>query len=203
MPTESAEKHIPISEAVLLLVDFINPLDFDGADDLTDDAVEAAKATAALKKRLSEAGVPTIYANDNYGSWHSDFNDLVIQLGKARGTPSRIARLLHPTADDLTILKPRHSAFYASPLSLLLDRMQAKRLIITGLATDICVQFTAMDAFLRGYSIEVPADCTAAESPKNKQQALEYMERIMRCGTAPSASLLVPDKPSAGQRCKS
>ena len=59
-------------------------------------------------------------------------------MGKAKGVPARMAELLRPAQTDLTILKPRHPAFYGSPLELLLQRMQAKRLIITGLATDIC-----------------------------------------------------------------
>jgi nicotinamidase-related amidase len=86
------------------------------------------------------------------------------------------------------LLKPRHSAFLGTPLELLLSQMQVRRLIIVGLAADICIQLTAMDAHLRGYRMWIPADCTAAESPAAKQAALDYMQRILRADIRPSAA---------------
>jgi nicotinamidase-related amidase len=104
------------------------------------------------------------------------------------GPAGEVARLLYPQAGDLTILKPRHSAFFASPLELLLAEMQARELVICGLATDMCVQLTAMDAFLREFKAWVPADCTAAESPQAKAASLAYMSTILKCDTSPSAT---------------
>lgn len=183
----SATPRLPASQRVLLLVDFINPLAFPGAEDLASAAVEAARATAALKERLTAEGVVTVYANDNYGVWQSDFHSLVSACLGMEGPPGEIARLLYPQAEDLTILKPRHSAFYASPLELLLTEMQARELVICGLATDMCVQLTAGDAFLREFKAWVPADCTAAESPEAKAASLAYMAEVLKCDTAPSA----------------
>lgn len=176
------------SERVLLLVDFINPLDFPGGEHLAPAAVEAARATAALKQRLAGQGVLTIFANDNYGIWQSDFHSLVATCLGMQGPAGEIARLLYPQADDLTILKPRHSAFYASPLELLLREMQARELVICGLATDMCVQLTAGDAFLREYEVWVPSDCTAAESEEAKAASLAYMADVLKCDTAGSTA---------------
>src|SRR6476659_3795299 len=106
-----ASPRLPRSPRVLLLVDFINPLNFPGSQDLAPRAVEAARATAGLKARLTEEGIATIYANDNYGVWQSDFHSLVSTCLGIEGPPGEIARLLYPQAEDLTILKPRHSAF--------------------------------------------------------------------------------------------
>ena len=178
---------LPPSERVLLLVDFINPFNFPGAERLAPAAVEAARATAGLKERLAAEGVTTIYANDNYGVWQSDFHTLVSACLGMNGPPGEIARLLYPQAGDLTILKPRHSAFFASPLELLLTEMESSELIICGLATDICVQLTAMDAFLREYRIWVPSDCNAAESTHAKHMALAYMASVLKCEIVPSA----------------
>jgi nicotinamidase-related amidase len=182
-----AAARLPRSERVLLLVDFINPLDFPGGEKLAPAAVEAARATAALKDRLAAEGVATVYANDNYGVWQSDFHSLVSACLGMEGPPGEIARLLYPQAEDLTILKPRHSAFFASPLDLLLTEMQARELIICGLATDMCVQLTATDAFLREYPAWVPADCTAAESDAAKETSLAYMARVLKTDTRASA----------------
>lgn len=174
------------SRRVLLLVDFINPLHFPGAERLAKPALLAARACAQLKEQLTAEGVPTIYANDNYGVWHSDFHSLVSACLGMEGPAGEIARLMYPQARDLTILKPRHSAFYASPLELLLAEMQARELVICGLATDMCVQLTAMDAFLREFKTWVPSDCTAAESPAAKTASLAYMATVLKCDTTPA-----------------
>lgn len=179
---------LPQSQRVLLLVDFITMLDFPGAEKLASPALEAARATAALKERLKSDGVAVLYANDNYGVWQSDFHSLVSQCLGRPGEAGEIARLLYPQADDLTILKPRHSAFYASPLELLLVEMGTRELVICGLATDMCVQLTAADAFLREYSTWVPADCTAAQDPGAKATALAYMESVLKCQVHPSTA---------------
>jgi len=178
---------LPRSRSVLLLIDFINPMDFPGAEDLAEAAVEAARATSVMKKRLSEAGVPTIYANDNYGGWQSDFQSLVERCAGSRGASGEMARLLRPERGDLTVLKPRHSAFLGSPLDLLLARIEVKELILAGVATDICVQLTAMDGFLRGFALRAPSDCCAAESAEHHKQSLAYMARILKCDISPSA----------------
>jgi len=182
-PSALKPVQLPCSERVLLLVDFINPLDFPGGEHLAGPAVEAAQATAALKQRLANDGVTTIYANDNYGVWQSDFHTMVATCIGMEGPAGEIARALYPQAGDLTILKPRHSAFYASPLDLLLKEMHTRALVICGLATDICVQFTAMDAFLREYRIWVPSDCTAAQSDAVKAGSLAYMATVLKCDT--------------------
>jgi len=179
--TDTRTKRLPKSQRVLLLVDFINALDFPGAEKLAAPALEAARATADLKRRLRADGVVAIYANDNFGAWQSDFHGLVNRCLALPGEPGEIARLLRPREDDLTVLKPRHSAFYASPLELLLAEMGTHELVLCGLAADMCVQLTAADAFLREYDVWVPSDCTAAETAKAKAAALEYMADVLKC----------------------
>jgi nicotinamidase-related amidase len=194
-----AAPRLPCSPRVLLLVDFINPLNFPGSADLAPDAVAAARATAKLKARLAAQGVATIYANDNYGVWQSDFHSLVSTCLGMEGPPGEIARLLYPQAADITMLKPRHSAFYASPLELLLTEMQAKELVICGIATDMCVQITAGDAFLREYPCWVPADCNAAESRRAKAASLAFMASVLKCDVRPSTAA-PPRRKARGRR---
>ena len=196
LPSDSLKPaRLPRSRRVLLLVDFINPLDFPGAEHLARPALAAARATAQLKERLAAEGVPAIYANDNYGVWQSDFHSLVSACLGMEGPPGEIASLLYPQAHDLTILKPRHSAFYASPLELLLAEMQARELVICGLATDMCVQLTAMDAFLREFNTWVPSDCTAAESTAAKTASLAYMRTVLKCDTSAASAPVARRKP--------
>lgn len=184
-PRPAPVTEMPRSRSVLLLVDFINPLNFDGAEDLAPDALEAAQATAQLKQRYGTEDARAIYVNDNFGEWRSDFRMLLSECRKLGGPAARLARQLKPAAQDLTVLKPRHSGFHATPLDLLLTQLQAKELVITGLSTDFCVMCTAMDAYVRGYKLRVPEDCTAAESPRRKREALDWMKTVLKADIRP------------------
>jgi nicotinamidase-related amidase len=168
------------SPVTLLLIDVINDFEFDeGADDLFQRALPAAKKTAALKERAREAGIPTIYVNDNFGKWRSDLHKLVSHCidDDTRGRP--IVELLKPTAEDYFVLKPKQSGFYSTTLDLLLQYLGAHTLILTGFATDICVLFTASDAHVRDYHLLVPSDCAAAQDEGEHERALNYMQRVL------------------------
>jgi len=162
----------------LLIVDMINPLDFSGGAAILPLATAAAQRIARLKQRLQERGVPVIYANDNFAHWQMDFNELVaICSHDSRGAP--LAQLLAPDRDDHFVLKPKHSAFYETPLPTLLAKLKVGGLVITGLATDNCVLATAMDAHMREYRVHVPRDCVAAVSRARSDRALALMKDAM------------------------
>lgn len=174
---------------VLLLVDVINDLEFPGGDDLLEHALPAAERLARLAGRCREAGVPVVYANDNFGHWKEDFRELLrhcLEDG-VRGEP--LARRLRPGEDDYFILKPRHSAFFETSLEHLLDHLKADALIVAGFASDQCVLLTAADAHMRGFPLQVPADCSAAEGEELHRHALEWMERVTRADTRPGEEI--------------
>ena len=186
--TMTPHAQVPRSKRALLLIDFINPLDFPGAENLAKPALRAAKAALRLRDRCDRQGIATVYCNDNYGVWQSDFHSLVAQMTGRDDEAGEIARLLAPRATDLTLLKPRHSAFYCSPLELVLREMEAKELIVCGLAADMCVQLTAADAFMRGFKVWAPADCTAAETPSAKAAAIKHMATVLKCDVRASTA---------------
>src|SRR5687768_18306065 len=78
-------------EAALLLIDWINDLEFEAGGKLLPQALAAAQATAALRKRAKQAGVPIVYCNDNFGKWRSDFRATLEHVLKdgVRGSRSR------------------------------------------------------------------------------------------------------------------
>lgn len=177
---------LPHSPEVLLLVDVINPLDFPTAPDILPDALRAAHAIARLKERCAKGGMSCIYANDNYGTWHSEFRDILAACCSLKGERGEMARLLTPAAEDLVILKPQHSAFHSTPLQHLLVKMKTEKLTIVGLAADMCVMLTATDARMQGYKVWVPEDCTAAESQERKDNALQQLHEVFKCGIRPA-----------------
>jgi nicotinamidase-related amidase len=173
----------------LLIVDFINQFDFDGAAKLAPRALAAAERTAALKKRARRDGVPCIYANDNFGHWRSEFSRQVEECAAAPGAPGRIAGLLRPGGDDYSILKPRHSAFYGTPLEFLLEELEVGCLALTGVAADNCIFATAQDAYVRKFRLWVPADCVAAQQAKHERESLDHMGRTMKADIRPTTEV--------------
>ncbi|MGE8396663.1 MAG: isochorismatase family cysteine hydrolase [Comamonas sp.] len=172
------------SKEVLLLVDVINPLNFPTARNILPAAYAAAQSISVLKARMAKRGAVCIYANDNYGTWHSEFSDILAACTRLSGLRGAMAQLLAPQPEDLILLKPQHSAFHSTPLQHLLTQVKAQKLIIVGLAADMCVMLTATDARMLGYQVWVPSDCTAAESPHRKQEALRQLHEVFKCSIA-------------------
>jgi len=73
------------------------------------------------------------------------------------------------------VLKPRHSAFYGTPLEFLLSELGTHRLVIAGLETDQCILCTAQDAYMRKFSLRVPRNCVATRFPAKGAAALDLM----------------------------
>ena len=166
------------SPLAVLMVDVINAFDFPGAESLVEAARKMASNLADLCSQARKRGIPIIYANDNFGRWRSNLNDIVneCQLGRGRD----VVRRLKPHRNDYFVLKPKNSAFYATNLDLLLHHIGAKKLILGGVLADNCVLFSANDAYMRDYRIIVPADCVASVETEHKEIALRQIERVLK-----------------------
>jgi nicotinamidase-related amidase len=171
----------------LLLVDVINPLDFPEADLLLRHAVPAADRLAELKRRARQAGVPVVYANDNFGRWRSDLSAVVERCLAGKGRP--LAERLRPDAEDYFVLKPKHSAFFATTLDTLLRYLDTRVVVIGGFAADICVLFTANDAYLRDLKVVVPSDGVASNEEGDRDTALALMRRVLKAETPKAAEV--------------
>jgi nicotinamidase-related amidase len=180
----------------LMLVDVINDLEFPGAAQLQRSAEPAARALAALRVRATRAGVPCIYANDNFGRWRSDFWAQVRHVREDDTRGARLAEILTPSADDYFVLKPKHSAFYQTCLDLLLEHLGTKTLVLGGFSTDSCVHLTAGDAFLRGLEVVVLRDGTASQSVDSHRAALKQMEQVLHARTPRCADVSFVRGPS-------
>jgi nicotinamidase-related amidase len=182
--------NVPDDAAIaLLLIDVINDLEFDGGGALLTQAMPMAEQIAALKRRAKQAGIPAVYVNDNFGRWQSDFAKLLAHClaDNVRGQP--LAERLRPEPDDYFVLKPKHSGFYSTTLDLLLRYLKVTTLILTGLTGDVCVLFTANDAYMRDFHLLIPADCVASLRPDENQHALIHMQRVLKADIRPSTTL--------------
>lgn len=174
-------------DTALLLIDVINDLRFPDADDLLTFALPMVPKLRRLKIRARQAGIPIIYINDNFGRWQSNFPALVKHCLRSRGRA--LVNSLRPGPADYFVLKPKHSAFYSTTLDLLLRHLGARRLVITGIAGNICVLFTANDAHMRDFRLCVPSDCICSQSHADNEFALKQMRKVLGADIRPSEEI--------------
>ena len=177
------------ADVALLLIDVINDLDFPEGDQLLRHALPMARKVAALADRARREGVPVVYVNDNFGRWRSDLSATVDHCLRdgVRGRP--VVELLRPGPDDYAVLKPKHSGFFSTTLDTLLEYLGVRTLVITGVAANICVLFTANDAYMRDFKLAVPEDCVASNTDAENRYALEQMRTVLKADTRPSDDL--------------
>lgn len=171
----------------LVVVDMVNPLDFPGASALLRQALPAARRIARLRARLKPRGVPTIFVNDNFTHWHEDFGQLVAICSQPDVTGAPLVDALPPEQDDYNLLKPQHSAFYNTPLEVLLQHLDIGRVVLAGISTDQCILASAIDGRMRELEIVVASDGTASMTAvrhRNALAVLRQMEvRVMPCAS--------------------
>jgi nicotinamidase-related amidase len=192
MPGQQHDLHgsVPDSAPIaLLLIDVINDLDFEQGKTLLKHALPMAKKIAALKHRAKQARIPSIYVNDNFGRWQSDFQTLVRHCLDEEVCGKPLATILQPDTEDYFVLKPKHSGFYSTTLELLLQALEARTLILTGVTGNICVLFTANDAYMRGYTLVIPSDCVASNTARENASALHLMQNVLKADIRPSEAL--------------
>lgn len=180
------------SEVALLLIDVINDLDFPEANQLLRYARPMAKKLSRLKERAKKAGVPVIYVNDNFGRWRSDFRRQVRHCLRDGSRGHEIVSLLRPDENDYFVLKPKHSGFFSTTLETLLHYLGSRKLILTGIAGNFCVLFTANDAYMRDYDLIIPSDCTVSNTAEENRQALALMRKFLKADTRPSTKFRLP-----------
>ena len=177
------------SKVALLIIDMICDFEFENGDRLCANAANITKNIVSLKKKAKKAGVPVIYVNDNFGKWQSDFKKLLRHSLSESSRGRQVAEKLKPDDEDYFVLKPKHSAFYSTTLDVLLKYLGVETLVLTGVTTDICILFTANDAYMRDFHLLIPRDCVTANDKKESEKTLKYMEKILDADTRPSGKI--------------
>lgn len=187
-------------DTCLLLIDLINDFDFPRGEELFERARPIAPRVADLKRKVRDANIPCVYVNDNFGRWRSDLKDIVHWASRDDSRGRSLVELLIPDSKDYFVLKPKHSAFYQTPLELLLKHLGAQRLILTGVSTNSCVLFTANDAYMRDLELCVPRDCVAACNDLEQDFAINHMKCMLNADVSPSHEIDFQHLARAGVR---
>jgi nicotinamidase-related amidase len=178
------------ASSALLIIDLVTDFEFEDGDELLKRTMPAARKLSEFKSRAKRAGLPVIYVNDNFGKWQEDFKTMADHFRRPEAKGHKIVSLIAPEPDDYYVLKPHRSAFYSTTLELLLRDLKVKTLIVTGVTTDICILFSANDAYMRGFDLHVPRDCVAAVKPQYTIQAMGFIKRVLKADVSPSTEIV-------------
>lgn len=162
----------------LIIIDMINDFHFHHGKILAEKAMNIIKPINELKSAFHDQDLPVIYVNDHYNLWKADLDTI---MNHCRNPVSeRILHEIHPSPDDYFLIKPKHSAFYGTALNTLLHQLGVNLLVMTGIAGNICVLFSANDAYMREYRLHIPHDCTASNDDHDNANALKMMENVLK-----------------------
>jgi nicotinamidase-related amidase len=100
-----------------------------------------------------------------------------------------VAEILQPGSEYYFVLKPKQSGFYATPLEVLLDFLGNRRLILTGIAGNTCILYTAADAYIWNFTVCTPSDCIGSLDPLTNHSAPEHMRTTLKADLRVSAEL--------------
>ncbi|MEU3776060.1 isochorismatase family cysteine hydrolase [Streptomyces sp. NPDC032472] len=166
-----------MQHTAVVVTDMLNPYRHQDADLLVPSVRAALPAVVEVVSAARAAGVPVIYANDNFGQWRSHHGQ-IIDAAMTGEHPELVEPVL-PDEDSLFVLKARHSVFYETPLAYLLGTMDLTRLILVGQVTEQCVLYSALDAHIRHLDVVVPSTAVAHIHADLAEAALRMMEQNM------------------------
>jgi len=171
-------------ETAVLVVDMQKDFCYeDGALFVRDPVRRIIPNIKALLEDAQRKGLQIIFTQD----WHSPEDDEFAVWGRHCVEYTRGAELIDELAEveiesearAFVVRKQKYTAFFESELEEHLREKGIRNLIIVGVATNICVLHTAIDASLRGFEIIVPEDCVAALSDYEQEYSLYHIKKVL------------------------
>ncbi|WP_100332961.1 isochorismatase family cysteine hydrolase [Bacillus alkalisoli] len=177
-----------MKKTALLIIDMINDFQFNHGKILADKTIGMLPNILELKKHMNKHKLPIIYVNDHYDLWQADYTKIIDKC--TNEISKNVIRSITPDKDDFFLIKPRHSAFYDTPLHTMLLHFNVTDLILTGIAGNICVLFTANDAYMRDFSLTIPKDAIASNSDEDNEFAFTMMENVLKANVSCTKDIL-------------
>ena len=170
-----------MAKKALLIIDMLNDFIQEGA---SLEVPDTRKIIPAIKREIQEAhkqGIPVIYLCDSHKDDDEEFTHFGWPSHGVKNTVgARITDELKPSPKDIIIEKNTYSGFYKTKLDTTLKGLDIDTVRLTGCVTHICVLFTAYEAAIRGYWIEVISDGVAGLAPEDHEAALRIMKNVLR-----------------------
>jgi len=105
--------------------------------------------------RMGDVDTPAYDPNCATGSWGADFY------------------VVAPGEGEIVVNKHRYSAFAGTDLDLVLRTAGVRTILLTGVATNVCVESTLRDGLFLDYNVALVADCCAAYASSLHEGTIE------------------------------
>ena len=188
-------------DSVLLVVDVQN--DFCHPAGLFAKAgLELTGIQASVEKLLPlidvarSSGLPVIFVKTFHDAWNNSPGFVERHMRKAAraeicatGTWGAGYYRVEPTKDDCEVVKHRYSAFVGTTLEVILRSLARQTIVVTGVTTNVCVESTVRDAYMRDYRPVLVEDCTGAPTRQEHESAVHNVRTYFGSVTD-SASLM-------------
>lgn len=181
--------HTDVRCAALLIIDVQN--DFCHEDGQVaarnPDAVSVQRVVPVIERLIGQArqaGVPVIFIRTTHSAATSS-EVWANRTERHRGKPDLVQEgawgaqfyKLVPQEGDIIVEKHRYSAFSGTELDATLRALGRKSLVITGVATNVCVESTAREGFGREFHVTLVEDGCAAYDRELELATFRNIER--------------------------
>lgn len=171
-----------MASTAVIVVDMLNPYDHEDAEPLMASVQQMLPHLRRLIDSADSRDLEIVYVNDNYGDWSAGRSELV-----ARALDGKAPHLVEPIvpAEDLPfVVKARHSIFYQTLLDYMLRQDGVDRIMLAGQVTEQCILYSALDGYVRHFSVILSRDCVAHIDEEFADAALRMMQRNMHAEVA-------------------
>jgi ureidoacrylate peracid hydrolase len=194
--TNKEERNMDFEDAAMVVVDMQNDFVHEkgavrrlsGEGGIPEASLKLLEAPIPCIRELADAfrkaGRRVIYI---YTAWEPDYSDVAIPLGKmadkakeagalVRGSwGAQIVDELTPEKGDHMVVKKAYGAFFQTSLDRVLRNLNIRALVVTGVATNYCVETTIREAVAYGYDVVLVSDGAATFDPDGHKASLEVI----------------------------
>ena len=173
---------LDINYSALMVIDMQNDFLLDTAPICCPGGLKTIPDIKQLVSYFHQKKRPVIYTKESHRKEKIDFG-LELEFEEPEhcieNTPGiEIFFELTPSDNDILIIKRRYSAFFGTDLDIVLRGLNVNTLVLTGVATDVCVRATAQDAHQHNYRVIVPLECVAGTSYEAHHAALKNISYV-------------------------
>lgn len=165
--------------------DFVHPK---GSAGLRGEEVSAAIAAVPRLVRFIDAArsvsLPIVYVKTTHSQW-TDTPSWVYRRSQQKSLSTcregtwgaEFYEGISPLPEERVVIKHRYSAFINTDLNTVLKARGIQSVLVAGVATNVCVETTARDAYMYDYYVTVVEDCSAAYDATLHANTLENIRR--------------------------